>query len=342
MIENELQSVILGLKNHVQSVREESKKSLERLIKEVTFSGEKEHDIPPDVLLKSAKFSFIIYKEMKLTRDLDRIKLFLITLLSIGGRGPFFAWKFFAHGNINQNILIDIIRKFPVHLRLRFVYHYTLDDTSVRRYFGSMVKLLLKDITDRDTVISFLSYVYDQNALLDYVFDDLCIKLKIQEMVIQKELKDDNPEEKIKGIKAIGALGKITGYHSCVKLLLQDEHPGSIVDQYLDGCRIFGVRNQIKFSMDRFVTFDEKSGEHIYKVDTMKLHEKGRELGLSEEDIGQVLSILTEEFKAVSEAGDKKWRDILTYLRSTIVSCKGESYISRSIRCIKVIRAISR
>ena len=225
MIENELQSVILGLKSHVQSVREESKKSLERLMKEVTFSGQREHDIPPDVLLKSAKFSFVIYNEMKQIKDLDRIRQFFITLLSIGGRGPFFAWKFFAHGNINQNILIDIIRKFPVHLRLRFVYHYALDDISVRRYFGSMVKLLLKDIIDRDTVILFLSYVYDQNALLDYVFDDLCIKLKIQEMVIQKELKDDNPEEKIKGIKAIGALGKITGYHSCVKLLLQDKHP---------------------------------------------------------------------------------------------------------------------
>ena len=229
MAENELQSVIQGLNSHVRDVKENAKQDLARLAREVSIPYTGSYDISPDTVRDSIRFSFDLYKYMRQSKDIDRNKMFLKMLLSIGGRGPFFAWKYFAHGDIHHNLLIDSIRQFPDQLRLVLAYNYTLDTISVRRKFGLMIRSLLKDVKERDAVFEFLVYLYDQGTVMDFVFDDLCKRLNVHESIIHAELCSPDPEIKIRGIKAVGALGDKTGYEACEMLLSSEDQPQVII-----------------------------------------------------------------------------------------------------------------
>ena len=225
-LENGLQPVMLGLKDHVLRVREEAKKSLERFAQHATVSIKKGQDLPPHVVKRSAQFSLAIYKEMKVaTGNVDFMRFFLETLLKIGGRGPYLCWKFFAQGIVPQNIVIEMIRKFPETLQLVFVHQYTLDNISVRRDYYPSARILLKDVKDRSTVVTFLADLFDQDAFLNSVFDDVFQRLQIRESVKQIELRSNQEKEKIKGLEVLGLLGQLSDYYSCLPLLSQDEVP---------------------------------------------------------------------------------------------------------------------
>jgi adenylate cyclase class 1 len=225
-LENGLRPVLLGVRDHVLRVREETKKSLEMFAQQATVSVKKGQDLPPHVVKRSAEFSFVIYKEMKVaTGNVDFMRFFLETLLKIGGRAPYLCWKFFTQGIVPQNIVIEMIRRFPEVLQLMFVHQYTLDNISVRRDFYPSVKTLLKDVKDRNTVVAFLADLFDQDAFLDNVLDDLCQRLQIRESVTQIELRAGQEKDKINGLKVVGLLGQLSDYHSCLPLLSQDELP---------------------------------------------------------------------------------------------------------------------
>jgi adenylate cyclase class 1 len=225
-VENGLRPVILGLRDHVLKVREEAKKSLGRLAQQAAVSIMKGRELPSYVVRRSAEFSFAVYKEMKIsTGNLELTRFFLQTLLKIGGRGPFLSWKFFAQDLVPHNIVIEMIRKLPESMRLRFVQQYALDNISVRQLHGPSAKLLLKEINDRQAVVTFLADLFDQDAFLDSVFDDLCQRMKIRESIAQIELRAKHEKDRIKGLKATGALGQPCGYYSCLPLLSQDEVP---------------------------------------------------------------------------------------------------------------------
>lgn len=223
-VENGLQPVLLGLGDSARTVREEAKKSLEKLARQVTVSHERGKTPPAAVLKKASEFSFAVYKEMRVTRDLGLIKNFFQILLKMGGRGVFLSWKFFTQNVVPQNIVVEMVKKSPEPLRLNFVYQYTLDKISVRKQYGSLARLTLKDINDSPAVVDFLADLFDRDAFLDAVFDDLCQRLRIQKTAARM-LDDGSQEDKIKGLKVIGVLGKISDYHLCLPLLSRDEIP---------------------------------------------------------------------------------------------------------------------
>ncbi len=224
-VENGLRPILLGLGDSVRTVREEAKKSLERLAQQLTVPNKGGKDRPASLVKRSAGFSFAVYEAIKITRDLNLIKFFLRTLLKIGERGAFLAWKFFVQNVVPQNIVIEMIKKIPEPLRLSFVYQYTLDTISTRRRYGPLAKLLLRDIKDRHAVVEFLADLFDRELLLDSVFYDLCRRLKIKETIAQIELRSNRQRDKIKGLKLLGPLGRVSDYHLCLPLLSQDEIP---------------------------------------------------------------------------------------------------------------------
>jgi hypothetical protein len=223
-VEDGLRPAMLGLRDLLWRVRDEAKKSVDKFAQQVKVPFKKAEDLPPHTIRRSAEFCFAIYREMKLaSRNVDLMKFCLETLLSIGGRGPFYCWKFFTQGVVPHNIVIETIKKFPQNLQLIFVYQSTLDRIPVRRLHRSSVDSIIKDVSDRDTVVAFLSDLFDQDALLYSVFDDLCKRLWIQESVQETELKANDEKEKIKALKVLGLLGRQAGYHSCLPLLSHEE-----------------------------------------------------------------------------------------------------------------------
>ena len=138
--------------------------------------------------------------------------------------------KFFTQRILPQNIIIEIIRKLPEVLRLNFIQQYTLDDISVRRHYDPLVRSLLKDIKDHNAVFTFLASLFDQDVFFDPLFDGLFQRLRIEEKVAKICLRAGQENEKIKGLKVVGALDNISGYHSSLPLLSKNELPSVRVE----------------------------------------------------------------------------------------------------------------
>ena len=223
-VENGLQIVFFGLRDTRLEVREEAKRSLERLARQIVLSAQNSRNAPSAVPIRRVEeFLFAVYREMKITTDYELIRFYLHTLLETGERGAFLAWQFFAQRIIPENIACDIVRRIPVPQRLLFVYQYTLDRISVRKRYSSSARLLLEDIREPRCVVAFLADLFDRKAFLDSVFYDLCQKLRIQKRVADIELRSDRQEEKIKGLKVLGLLGDLSEYHLCLPLLSANE-----------------------------------------------------------------------------------------------------------------------
>lgn len=57
----------------------------------------------------------------------------------------------------------------------------------------------------------------------------------------------------------------------------------------------------IEWASDEFVVVDRETGAHTYQVDSERLYEKGKELGLSEDTIDEVFALLVEGSSRVGE-----------------------------------------
>jgi adenylate cyclase class 1 len=220
-----LEPALLGVKDLVQEVREEAKNSLERLAQKATGPMKRTEELPPDLVIASAAFSFALFRELKVTRDFNLIRFYMELLLRTGGRGPFLAWKFFTHCTVPPNIVIEMIRKFPEILRLIFAHEYTKDRISVRQRHRSWLGVLMADVQDRHTVLTFLADVLGGAAFLDSLFEDLCSRLELRVWILGTALRSQKHEMKIKGLKALAALGMAEDYGACLPLLSPKNPP---------------------------------------------------------------------------------------------------------------------
>ncbi|MBF0100684.1 MAG: class I adenylate cyclase [Desulfobacterales bacterium] len=222
-IENGVRLLMIGFRDIMRNMKEESKQSLTKLIdrlkKEMT-------DDPSNIQLIGICFrtAYLIYNEMQRSiQNFDLIGFFLYTLLTLPFKGPYFSWKFFNQGTVSQNYLIEMIRKFPEPERLIFIHQFTLDVIPIKRKHTNLMSLLLKDIKDRPSVILFLETLFDQNITLDPVFNEMSDRLAVCDSVVQKEFTSKLVNEKIKGVKILGALHKVLGYHCILSVLYPDE-----------------------------------------------------------------------------------------------------------------------
>ncbi|MBU1167939.1 MAG: class I adenylate cyclase [Proteobacteria bacterium] len=153
--EEGVEFAILGLQDLSRVVRQEAKDTLKFFSHQVMADDTHGH-MTREKIIASEKFAQVLFKEMQKTISLDELREYVTLLLEINGRGPGFAWTFFLNNTVPQNVLIDILRRFPEPLRLRFVFPYLFSDVSDRRKYAPLIRLLLKDISDSDAVHAFI------------------------------------------------------------------------------------------------------------------------------------------------------------------------------------------
>ncbi len=124
-IEDGMEQIMLGLKDYARPVREEAKKTLEKLAHQVTLSRVDDEESLVNKIKKTGRFTAVVYRELKLTKDLILTEFFFSTLLKVGGRGPALAWYFFSRGFVSENIMMEMIKRLTVCLQLLLLHQYT-------------------------------------------------------------------------------------------------------------------------------------------------------------------------------------------------------------------------
>jgi len=222
-LEQGLEPVMIGLKDYVRSVREEAKEAFERLSYQAVLPPEGSGVLNEEIIKRSGRFSAVVYREMSDTKALNLIETFILTLLRVGGRGPKLAWHFFSRNIISENIMLEMIKKFPEELQLIFIHQYTLNRVLVRRQYVGAMKMLLEQISDSNAVVIFLAYLFDHDAYLDPFFADCFKRLEIERFILENIPISDNRAHKIKAMKAALVLGGPPVRDFILSLLSSDE-----------------------------------------------------------------------------------------------------------------------
>ena len=206
-VEDSLEPIVLGLKEYARPVREEAKKSLEKLAHQIPLSRVDDKESLENKIRKMGRFTAVVYRELKLTKDLNLTELFFSTLLQVGGRGPALVWYFFSQGFVSENIMMEMIKRLTVCLQLILLHQYTLDRVRVRRQYSSLVRVLLEEIDDRDAIVSFLADLFDHDSPPDPLFANHFRCADIHTVIRENRLKSKSLEDRIAGMKAASILG---------------------------------------------------------------------------------------------------------------------------------------
>ncbi|GAB6097535.1 hypothetical protein JCM14469_37890 [Desulfatiferula olefinivorans] len=210
--------VIAGLQDLSRPVRQRSKDILRLLARRVTVTEGDPTDLCREKTVMSEAFARTLYDEMQKTISLDELREYLTVLLEINGRGPCFAWAFFLNNTVPHNVLIDILRRFPDVLKLRFVYPYLFSEVSGRRRHAPSIRLLIRDVTDKDAATAFirrlltlpspcLSEVLGRTGSLLYDFVD---RLDLAGEAIRLGLSSVREEAVYDGALFAGAFGRVS------------------------------------------------------------------------------------------------------------------------------------
>jgi len=232
-VDDGLRPAVLGLRDSTRNVREEAKKTLQKLAPKVTLPNENRHTLQPHVAGRAAGFALTVYNEMKLAaRNEDLVRFYFQILLGINGKGPGLAWNFFSQGLIPPSQAFHIIKSLPENRQLVFIHQYSRSDFSQKRQYYPEIVNLLKGIKTKEVFVEFLADLFDQGAYLDSIFDRLIKKFHIREWV---EKTDFNVED----IKDIGNLLKAAYFFDGMAVFYSDllirlrELPSSEMLEYL-------------------------------------------------------------------------------------------------------------
>lgn len=221
---------ILGLQDLSRSVRQEAKETLKFLSQQVMIADADLNRITREKAIASEKFAQTIYGEMQKTISLDELREYLTLLLEINGRGPGFAWAFFLNNAVPHNVLIDMLRRFPEYLRLRFLVPYLFSDVAERRKFAPFIRVLLKEITDKVAALTFVRRLLDTPSVCLYatltrtgtLIYDFVSRLSLVEGVVRKGMNSSEPDEIYEGALFAAAFERTPSLYPFLKYVSVD------------------------------------------------------------------------------------------------------------------------
>ncbi len=221
--------VFSGMQDFTRDVKLETRKVLNILAEKIRLTQNR--IISQKIAVRSEIFSKRIYFEMSDTLSLDELRMYLSILLDIGGRGPFFAWKFFTDNSIPPNIFLDILNKLPEKLRLRFAQYYFTTEISEKRKHTGFMRELLKGINDYDESSRFLVNIIENTSdcphanitLNGTILTDFMNRLNIPGKFLDSDMENISDEKKITCIKVAGIIDKKGGLYKFLPFLDKNE-----------------------------------------------------------------------------------------------------------------------
>ncbi len=157
-------------------------------------------------LKESALFSAKIYNELKSDMPVQDIRFYCEVLLESGGRGPFYAWKFWQTQGISKETLKNIALAVSEKGRLYLVDQYLKAKPFVRKKFASEFIKILQSIKSHKSVIEFYAWLFDNKRCADPFLFHLNPDLMNTDVIISQDIGSSDPETRAQGLKALSMI----------------------------------------------------------------------------------------------------------------------------------------
>lgn len=217
--------VIQGLKSFHFTVRTNAKKKLVAIhnIIQAQLSNLEDKKIHGAGLVASAMVSARICQQIRPEMPANEMGFFLKTLLALGDKGAYFAFKAIYLGNIPTEALIKLISSLDQAQRLLLTDPYLQASPGVRVKFGSLFKEILSTITLREKVVEFYAGLFDRKQNPDPFLHNIRFEFRNPDSILEQEMVSPFPAIKIMGLKALFMMRSKIPFHLLVKILENQE-----------------------------------------------------------------------------------------------------------------------
>ncbi len=200
--------VLAGINSYYFPVRDKSRQILSylgsKLVKLLNNSSSHKNFL--NALKESALFSARIYNELSSDLSVQEIKFYFEVLLESGGRGPFYAWKFWQSQGMSKATLTNIALAVSEKGRLMLVDQYLCAAPVERRKFAEEFKTILKSIEAHKSIVEFYAWLFDNKRYADPFLCHLNPDLTDPELIRSQYINSSDPELRMAGIKAMSMI----------------------------------------------------------------------------------------------------------------------------------------
>ncbi|ACN15434.1 CyaA2 [Desulforapulum autotrophicum HRM2] len=165
---------------------------------------------PLGYIQESSVFSARIFALLNPNLPVQEIRLYMEILLEAGGRGPFYAWRFYQDGGIPKHTLKAVILTISEPGRLALVVQYLKSAPSLRRRLAPRFKAILKGITCRQAVTVFFARLFDSHLAFDPFLVNISPELRDPETLVAEDLGTNlplsDPQQRATAVKALAMM----------------------------------------------------------------------------------------------------------------------------------------
>lgn len=165
---------------------------------------------PLDYIQESSVFCARIFALLNPDLPVQEIRLYMEILLEAGGRGPFYAWRFYRGGGIPEHTLKTVVATISEQGRLSLVIQYLKSPPAIRRCLASKFKPILKGITSRQAVTVFFAGLFDNHLVCDPFLVNLSPELRDPETLVAEDLGPalplSDPLQRATAVKALAMM----------------------------------------------------------------------------------------------------------------------------------------
>ncbi|MCP4722131.1 MAG: adenylate cyclase, partial [Desulfobacteraceae bacterium] len=200
--------ILRGITSFHFNLRSKAKKSLESLkdIIQQQLKNTEDPKIYDSGLEASAMISAKIYQQIRPEMPFNDMTFFLKTLLWLGDKGAYFAFKAVYQEVISLDSLKKVVQSVEQPERLLLVDQYLQATPADRLKFGKLFKKILGTINSREPVIEFYASLFDRKRDADPFLNNISFNLRDPETIIQNEIASPSPAIKIAGLKALSLM----------------------------------------------------------------------------------------------------------------------------------------
>ncbi|MEH0021042.1 MAG: class I adenylate cyclase [Desulfobacter sp.] len=200
--------VLDGLFSFQFNARTAAKQSLEELTRTIqnrlnTFD---DPEARKKGLSEATWVSARIYHRISADMHVADMGLLLSTLLCLGERGAFFAFKALYLERLSMDVVAKCLLGAGEYERLVFTDQYLQAPPDIRLRFAGLFRKTLAGIKTREPVVTFYASLFDLKRDVDPFLNNIPFKLRDPDSIIGKEVASMSPANRIKGLKALAMM----------------------------------------------------------------------------------------------------------------------------------------
>jgi len=217
--------ILAGINSYHFSVRNIARKSLENIqIKIAKLLVDPLNAAQYQAGLKTSESVCArLYIQIHSDLSLQETNYLFKALIEFRGKGPYFAFKTFYKGALSVVSMEKIIHTVSESGQLAFVDQYLQSSPNSRLKYGRSFKKILQAISERENVVRFFAFLFDQQRDADPFLNNIDMELRDPEYIISNEINSSSPEIRIIGLKALSMLTNQISSELLTDILISEE-----------------------------------------------------------------------------------------------------------------------